>query len=893
MANIRGANRFQNLGAGNPRPAYGGIGTQGLQSGLGMRLMDNSELLADLLSPEKNWEGVQRWPGQTADLLRMLNPSLDMRDGESYAEHLARRQGTGTAVQKFAQTAADAPAETAGAVGAALRQGVREGGLASLTGPEDFVPAGKVLGAFGTAAAMAPKIGKRLTGPGDIADLTGGPKRMKADRAAADRAVVARYHAAKDPDWAMNGTESLDPDAKAISALDLNNMSQDEARQIAMRMNHLKRNAKTGQYIGAPDWVDTPEKLVQVRKHFDELVEAGSAGSDWYAGARSSVSEMSGNNRKLVDDMADQLAIYSIQADPEVNLGHALKSQVHAAAKGYTGKVRTKQQQDKVNKMLATGDPLEQGPKTGAFRQKIDPYGGDLSQVVNDIWHARNFGFVNKDGTPWAHGLSASQHAWITAETHLAALRANKKALGGKTDWDAATVQAAPWVYAKGRDLHKKYPKSYPDVESGVNAASRAFGEFFTKNTAYGTDEMIPGESTGHMIGGGDRPSITSMSDAERLEYTTSMPNFRDDEGRDLIFSSANVPTRKSADTSGAYVNKAGELETNPGQVSQPLVGSDMANPSGKEPVPLFKDEQGNRIQRRVDPISRKVMDAVGAIRGFLFQQEASAWQKPFAFVSPSKAQARRARGATPIAAGARAGDALDFTLPLERPITPDEMSQLQKVLEPLRKKYNADLSVSDTSEGVTIFTFQKLPRGSVKESVEQAKAYNVKKAGRDMKPSEALRAQKIKIRKEIEKELRPIMNEIFPDADLFPAQVEGNYMDLLLSAENEGTGAATRFLQEKVTDADIPLLLDNIDNNPKIRAEIGDLISSQSSWSKANGQLLRKDIMTALSIWHQSGLRGLFQALQDGRVLPAVAVPIIGGAMLMDDGPEARAGGA
>ena len=69
---------------------------------------------------------------------------------------------------------------------------------------------------------------------------------------------------------------------------------------------------------------------------------------------------------------------------------------------------------------------------------------------TNDIWHARGFGYTNKDGGTFSRALSAQEHRFLDYETMLAVARARDRNLGGRSDWKAGEIQAAPWVAGKG-----------------------------------------------------------------------------------------------------------------------------------------------------------------------------------------------------------------------------------------------------------------------------------------------------------------------------------------------------------------------------------------------------------------------------------------------------------
>jgi len=67
-----------------------------------------------------------------------------------------------------------------------------------------------------------------------------------------------------------------------------------EALAAARRGDHLKQDAKTGQYIGAPRGIDTPGKLGANRVRTDAKVEEGLFNADWYNRARHTANDVTG-----------------------------------------------------------------------------------------------------------------------------------------------------------------------------------------------------------------------------------------------------------------------------------------------------------------------------------------------------------------------------------------------------------------------------------------------------------------------------------------------------------------------------------------------------------------------------------------------------------------------
>ena len=587
---------------------------------------------------------------------------LDMADplwGSSTQRQAAGR-GAGAAVRGGISKVADLIAEegpmgaatrglrVAGEVGELVGEGIDkqfdERGFAALTGPEDLIPGGKILAALGMAFPFM-QAGKKLP----IRERVG-PKK---------------------------GDE-----VSSITEVNLRDMEPAEALDEARRGRHLKQD-KTGQYIGAPRGVDSAAKLKKIRADFDRLIEEGGAvGADWYGRARAGVTEMAGTDPRRQDLVSSTLAQYSAQADPDVNMGFALNALNQQAAGKRTGRIRTGAMDDRYFKSVEETGKASLGPKTGVYAGKVSPQEAVGSTGVNDIWHARAWGFVEKDGKPWDSGLSPQQHAWLDAETVLAAGRANQRGIGGKLDWDAASVQAAPWVAAKGKDLHRRFPKRFPSVDAGMEEAAKTYIDHLPKYTAQGTYERVPGAGTGHLEGMVDQPFEV------REKFSRQAPSYSEPEtGRDILYDAAGMQVRPTLEATG-YFEGPGGLEVNPANVARPMVSTEYV--------------KGTTGPRTVRPQDKELLGAVESTRAYIDAQNMGAWHKPI-----------------PIGQGANVADATSFRIEgLKGPITEQQMRDLSKLVEPY------GLGISDTGDGVTLMQFGESTAKEAKQFVaDQTKA--------------------------------------------------------------------------------------------------------------------------------------------------------------------------
>ena len=602
----------------------------------------------------------------------------------------------------------------------------------------------------------------------------------------------------------------------AITDVNLRDMTPEEALRVSRTGAHLKRD-KNGQYIGAPRGIDTPKKLQDLRASFDDLVAEGVEGKDWYERAQKSILEVTGGDKARSDLMSSTHALYSAQADPNVNLNFSLDQQAQYASGLKTKPPRMPDQEKSFYKGVDSEEGVPKlGPKTGIYEAQINPFTKQPTTAVNDIWHARAFGYLNPDGTPWDAGLSPQQHAFLDAETILAAERANTRMLGGKSDWNSETVQASPWVAAKGKDLHQRFPKRFPTVESGIKEASKTYLEHHKKYTVYGTSEQVPGVGTGHL----EKPTgsggmVSEVGEQGVIDYSSDSPSWSDPKTKQDIIYRAQGPgiaVRESAEATGHYVNPQGEIEINPAEVSRPMFSTTEQKGFGKT---LRSQDQA-------------LLNAAESLRSYVDAQNMGAWHKPI-----------------PIgASGVKSGAATSFRIEgLDRALTKEEMRSLSEIVEP------HGLDISDTGDGVTIFNFNE---SNLKEA---------KKILEDLEPKIGkLFGDKIEIGTE---RVGAVTGATMVDSDFNP----------LLRRELEGSGEATRSLQETLENPEIPAILDKLDGDESIRARVKAKYDQDAKFAEENNLPLREDIQLARKIISEQGLKSLFEALKNGAVLPATGL--------------------
>ena len=661
-----------------------------------------------------------------------------------------------------------------------------------------------------------------LAGPLDVADVA----KLGALGAAGLGAGVMRKVSPKRAALDLLGVNKV----SAITDVQLRDKSLEDAIQIARQELHVKKGAEGG-LVGAPSWVTNRRRLRKMRDGFDAMVDQGVVGADWYKRVRSWIDEVSGGDPAKADRMAQELALFSAQANPDTNLGWAIEIRNAlqagrtelgaAAAQGEVlmpgsamPRVKTGAQTQKAIDAFTNQRRIKQGLKTGNYESQLNPTADLPTTGTNDIWHGRAFGYTGKEGKPFSRGFTPQEHAFLDAETVLAVDRANQRKLGGRSDWSAGEIQAAAWVYAKGMSAYNKKPAKFGhDPQQAFQWASLTYPDFARKATAQGTYEIVPGAGTGEM------QSLLQASESQRQQYTDAVP-WTDPQGRDVIYDAllgGNVGKTKPA--AGIFFGPQG-VETNPANVAKPLISH-------------TKDASGKRVAQP----SRDSMTAAEAARSYVDIQNVGAWHKAYPFRE----------------GGVKSEAANGIWIPMPRALEVEEMQKLADLTDKM------DYFISDSGEGVVLFPahYNKNPPTG------------------------------IEMRKKLDAGLRGQLEEMLKDAGKIDrARVDTGSVNMFEDADEvprpPGSGQTTAELLRHLENPRTPKLLENLDNSPEFRQIVIDKIKMKlKAVSELHSVLwsdrLRADHMRALEIIAAEGFKGLRKALDNGQILPAVALPIFG----------------
>ena len=405
----------------------------------------------------------------------------------------------------------------------------------------------------------------------------------------------------------------------------------DEAVLKDVRSGKYLKQTATG-YVGAPRTVTSSQGLGAMRRgmdaDFNDAVEAVLLADEarlgtWYDRAKQGIAESTEPyqlNRTL-----EQHGVYSAGVSPESESAFSLKH-LNSRVAGRPEMAYRGAPMRNLDTAVAEGRPANMGFKIGEYANKNDPRIPNAGLFgVNDFRRAQGMGYTDPQGNPWKAGVSETMHPFMDAETALQVDRANKAAVGGRTDWGGPQIQEVPWVYGKGQDLYSRGMKGrysgdeLEGIKSALRDANNTARDYFYKHAGSATYEAIPGASLGHV------PQALNLSPAEKLAYSQQgrfdvpIPEAALNEfpqvgagNRDAIYSALGYRQLPSREASGLYINKLGQVETNPMTIARPL----MDFPTGGG---------GGRMAEE----SSKVMDAAEQFRALMDAQEAGAYNLP------------------------------------------------------------------------------------------------------------------------------------------------------------------------------------------------------------------------------------------------------------------------
>lgn len=449
------------------------------------------------------------------------------------------------------------------------------------------------------------------------------------------------------------------PDTESARMLDDIEQAANVVRPtITEAIGDRKRVGTTGKYVGAPEGVDTPQKLAALTRSMTNLTKEGEFGRFWYERSGRQILDLTGGSKEDAEKIVQAIAITSANTPVAANFDYALQAyyQWKNGQPIKTG-MYTTAMSNKLQKMFDGEDWA--GRKTNNFynnlMREIDP--SKVQGVTTDIWMMRAFGF-GKDAP------TDAQYSFVENET---------KRIAQNLGWEPQQVQAAIWVALKSRmendgvkkaveeksikngwmhyeeqngkkvrviDDQAKHAANwletamkYSPTEADKTAAGFDYADAAERNLAQISWESIPSRTSGHM------PEIFEAPPEVVQDYHTQMSKaFLDDDGNDIIAKHFNVLSPGDFEAPGYF-----EELVSPGTQTQITVPrqygvtnrlSEIRKQAKEEGWPKDKlDAALREVTYATEPAARDLMLAYAAARGILLKQDGVGLHRP-AFIS-------------------------------------------------------------------------------------------------------------------------------------------------------------------------------------------------------------------------------------------------------------------
>ena len=381
----------------------------------------------------------------------------------------------------------------------------------------------------------------------------------------------AETKAAQNIDQVLDDTQGVTPDTQT-------NTNPDPDAFVPADVKDPKRVGTTGQYIGAPKGLDTPQKLAALRRNMTNIAKEGEEGRFWYERSSQAILDAVNGDKEAADKIAQAIAITSGGQTP-------VASNFEFAIQAYNNWLQGKE--------IVTGRfPTAMGPrlktvfdggswegrKTNTFYNNvmvnIDP---TRSQGVTvDMHMMRVFGFDSDNPTP-------AQYEFIENEVNR---------ISNKLGWTPYQTQAAMWVVQKAN----KEGKSVKDMSFDYkDALEGTLGQI--------SWETKPSASSGHMAEIFDAP----MNQQAEYHYTMSKALTGDD-GVDLIAKDFGL--------------------LSPGSFDAPGVFEGVVSP-GTQTLALMPKKYKGKVGE-VDEATLELVKMYAVTRGILLKQDGVGFHRPF-----------------------------------------------------------------------------------------------------------------------------------------------------------------------------------------------------------------------------------------------------------------------
>jgi len=350
-----------------------------------------------------------------------------------------------------------------------------------------------------------------------------------------------------------------------------------------------RRVGTTGQYVGAPPGVDSPQKLGAMVNNYVNAMQEGLPGRNFYVDSSKDVFARTGNNPIEADLFNQNLAALSRANNVAGNTAMSAKGHIQAVTGEpvLTGRFPSRDSPP-LQAMYDAGQADYLGHKRDPFATQLGvAYAPErIGRGVNDMHEAELMGY------PSGAVGGATQHAFMDEIRQRAIERANREKLGGFSDWNTGNAQAAAW---SGNKIRRG------DILPGE--AARSYADYLPLQEANATYEAVSSPATGHLQGLLNAPFDT------RSAYTADVRGSwnTSPSGRDIGYTAARMLPGETVNTVGRFKDTA-----NPAMVARPVTGTYTTADKS----------------RALTPGSVQALNAVEAARAYFDVQEAGAWHK-------------------------------------------------------------------------------------------------------------------------------------------------------------------------------------------------------------------------------------------------------------------------
>ncbi len=255
-------------------------------------------------------------------------------------------------------------------------------------------------------------------------------------------------------------------DAEAMKMKSILNQEAEDKKWSKWRPGETS----TGKINGAPEWVnnskDPKKALAKMERELNNRLKEGLAGRMWYEESTRRVLDITNGNLVEAEMLIQLIAIYSPQANVQVNTGFAVKAWNQYKRNEPITASNNTVKDGKATAVLYEKKPFK-GRKTSSFYQNLmyemlvkNPKAMEVlsldQELIDsldkpatiDMWMARAFGY-NSD----ALGDDKGSGKYSFSENYLRRItaRMNKRLEPGQPRWTPHQVQAAIWTSMKAR----------------------------------------------------------------------------------------------------------------------------------------------------------------------------------------------------------------------------------------------------------------------------------------------------------------------------------------------------------------------------------------------------------------------------------------------------------